>query len=199
MMNTRRYLLAAAVGAAVFLLLWLVWPARPKAGSLMGDGDTSLYEPIPQDAGGAADSDVTMVYAHNLELRKGPNFRIYVRWLRGEMVPVIKGRTPSLDDQQSFVFHIDRGLVHANLGDIDTYLNAALAPHSPLKSMTLRGQGSELKLTGMLHKLLVPMPVEVDGTLSPATQRACALQGDKDRSAQDAGEGAAGQLQGGHR
>lgn len=169
-MRARRSVIFGAAAAVVFLLVWLVWPGRWKSDTAAtGSGGGPGYVPLPADAGGSADSEVTTVYAHNLELRKGPDFRIYVRWLRGQMVPVEKGRTPSLDDESSFVFHVDRGLVHANLGDIDTYLNAKLAPRSPLKSMTLRGDGDKVVLSGMLHKLLVPMPVEVQGTLSPAT------------------------------
>jgi hypothetical protein len=67
----------------------------------------------------------TTVYAHNLKLRKGPDFMIYVRWLRGEMEPTRRWVPPSLDDKQSFYFRIDRGLIHANLGDIENYLNQA--------------------------------------------------------------------------
>lgn len=168
-MNKRRYVLFAAAAAVLFLLLWLVWPVRWKNDAAATGSGGANYVPLSADAGGSADAEITTVYAHNLELRKGPDFRIYVRWLRGQMVPTEKGRTPSLDDERSFTFHVDRGLVHANLGDIDTYLNAKLASRSPLKSMKVRGEGDRVKISGMLHKLLVPLPVEVEGTLSPAS------------------------------
>jgi len=174
-MNARRYVIAAAAAVVVFLLVWLVWPARPKTGASDASVESG-YIPIPDEAGGAADAESTTVYAHNLELRKGPDFRIYVRWLRGQMVPTREGKVPSLDDEESFVFHIDRGLIHANLGDIDTYLNAKLAQRSPLKNMQFRGEGQQIKLSGTLHKLLVPLPVEVTGTLSPATNDRVHLQ-----------------------
>ncbi len=174
-MNSRRYAIAAAVLAVVFLLVWILWPAGSKS------GDRSASHELPDAAkpaaGAASPSDaLTTVYAHNLELRKGPEFRIYIRWLRGEMVPTLKDRPPSLDDEESFVFHIDRGLIHANLGDITTYLNSAMASRSPLKNMKLTGEGQQMKLSGTMHKLLVPLPVEVLGTLSPAPNGRIHLQ-----------------------
>jgi len=168
-MKARRYAILAAVAVALLLLAWLLWPARWKSNSAATNSGQSGHVPTAQDADAAANAETTTVYAHNLELRKGPDFRIYVRWLRGEMVPTVKGKVPSLDDDRSFIFHVDRGLVLANLGDIDTYLNAKLAPQSPLKSMKVRGEGDKVKLSGVLHKMLVPLPVEVEGTLSPAT------------------------------
>jgi hypothetical protein len=77
------------------------------------------------------------------------------------------GVPPSLDSEDSFVFHIDRGLVHANLGDLETYLNSKMAPRSPLSHITLRGEGDQVKLSGTLRKVM-PLPVEVVGTISPA-------------------------------
>jgi hypothetical protein len=177
-MNPRRYAIAAAVLAVVFFLVWVVWPSHPSqvggpSGSGGGSSKTAAGDEGSPQAGA---SEPTTVYAHNLELRKGPQFRVYVRWLRGEMIPTSPRRVPSLDDEESFVFHIDRGLIHANLGDIENYLNSNMAPKSPLKNMKLTGEGQQMKLSGRLHKLLVPLPVEVLGTLSPATNGRVHLQ-----------------------
>ncbi|HMG02733.1 MAG TPA: hypothetical protein VK596_06345 [Edaphobacter sp.] len=166
-MNIRRYAFAAAALVVVLFLIWIVWPSRPKKDQRAAEG-SSGPKPAGTDAAVTGDG-LTTVYAHNLELRKGPEFRIYVRWLRGEMVPVEKGKAPSLDDVDSFVFHIDRGLIHANIGDIETFLNTTLAPQSPMKNIRLSGEGQQLKISGTLHKLLMPLPVEVVGTLSPAS------------------------------
>lgn len=170
-MNSRRPVIAAAAAVLVAVALFLAWlmlPARSKNKGQVDDRGKQL-----QDAAAAAssgDKERTTVYAHNLELRKGANFRIYVRWLRGQMEPLRKNQPPSLDDEESFLFHIDRGLIHANIGDIETYLNSSQAgQQSPLKNMKLSGEGSSLKISGTLHKFLVPLPVEVVGTLSPAT------------------------------
>ena len=35
-------------------------------------------------------------------LRKGPSFRVYVRWLRGQMARTRRGVNPSFDDPESF-------------------------------------------------------------------------------------------------
>ena len=173
-MNFRRYAIAAAALAVVFFLVWVLWPAGSKY-----DHPATANNNLPDTAKPAAASvtdELTTVYAHNLELRKGPEFRIYVRWLRGEMVPTRKDRPPSLDDEESFIFHIDRGLIHANLGDITTYLNSAMAVRSPLKNMKLTGEGQQMKLSGTMHKLMLPLPVEVLGTLSPAPNGRIHLQ-----------------------
>jgi|UPI00054E89F9 hypothetical protein len=176
MKNTQRYAIAAAALLVVFFLVWIVWPSPTKknpapAGSV--DGSPTAAGRVPSAPG------TTTVYAHNLELRKGPLFRIYVRWIRGQMVPTHVGVPPSLDDEESFVFRIDRGLIHANLGDITNYLNATMASRSPLKNMKLTGEGQQMKLSGTMHKLLVPLPVEVLGTLSPAPNGRVRIQVNK--------------------
>ena len=169
-MHPRRYAIAAALVVAIAaFLVWLKLPA-PSKKNAPPDGQGQQLQAASARAASSAESDRTTVYAHNLELRKGPNFRIYVRWLRGQMEPLYKNRPPSLDDQESFLFHIDRGLIHANIGDIEKYLNSSqAAQQSPLKNMKLSGEGSQLKIAGTLRKLLVPLPVEIVGTLSPAT------------------------------
>jgi hypothetical protein len=164
-MKTQRYVIAAAALLVVFFLTWVVWPSRSKKSQPATEAPENI---AGTPSGVRADAPITTVFAHNLELRKGPLFRIYVRWLRGRMVPTHTGTVPSLDNEDSFVFQIDRGLIHANLGDITNYLNSAMAQRSPLKQMKLTGEGQQFKLTGIMHKLLIPLPVEVLGTISPA-------------------------------
>jgi hypothetical protein len=176
-MNKRRYVLAAVALAVLLFLVLIVWPARPKANS----GPESSVADSNQASKSTTDespnaSGVTTVYAHNLELHKGPQFKVYVRWIRGEMVPTKAGRSPSLDDEESFVFRIDRGLIHANLGDLENYLNSSMAPKSPMKGLKLTGDGQQIKLSGTVHKLLIPLPVEVLGTFSPAPNGLVHLQ-----------------------
>ena len=57
-------------------------------------------------------------------LRKGPDFRVYVRWLRGQMVRTRHGMNPTFDDPESFNLEIKTGVVRANIGDIGNFLNA---------------------------------------------------------------------------
>lgn len=164
-MNTRRYVIAAAALLLAFFLVWIVWPSSSKNKQPAAAGGTATAELAPDPSPNAS---MTMVYAHNLELRKGPQFRIYVRWIRGRMLPTRRGVVPSLDDESSFLFQIDRGLIHVNLGDIGNYLNSAMASRSPLKDMKLTGEGQQIRLAGVMHKLLIPLPVEVLGTIAPA-------------------------------
>lgn len=167
-MTSRRYVLFAVVSAIALFLIWVLWPAKSKNGSATDTTNSGARSSAGTPAPSAGQGQTT-VYAHNLELRKGPEFRIYVRWLRGEMEPVQSGRELSLDDEESFIFHIDRGLIHANIGDLENYLNLKMASQSPLKNMKLSGEGQEIKLSGTMHKLLIPLPVEITGTLSPAS------------------------------
>jgi hypothetical protein len=117
--------------------------------------------------GASSNSDLTNVYAHNLMLRKGEaGFRIYVRWLRGAIIRVNRGINPSFDEPDSFVLDVKTGVIHTNVGDLTNFLNQGLT-NSPLKNVTLSGDGDQLKLHGTLHKI-VPLPIELVGTIAVA-------------------------------
>ena len=107
----------------------------------------------------------TAVKAHNLLLRKGPDFRVYVRWLRGQMVRTRRDVNPSFDDPDSFILNVTSGIIRANVGDIGHFLNSNASPRSPLKNISLSGDGNRIKLHGTLHKL-VSVPIELIGTIS---------------------------------
>jgi hypothetical protein len=113
----------------------------------------------------ASDAAPTSVYAHNLMLRKGPDFRIYVRWLRGQMTRAHRNVNPSFDDPDSFFLDIKTGVLRANIGDIAHFLNTDGAANSPLKNIALSGNEDQVKLTGTLHKV-IPVPIELDGTIT---------------------------------
>jgi len=115
----------------------------------------------------SVDRGPTNVYAHNLMLRKGPDFRVYVRWLRGQMVRTRSDDDPSFDDPESFNLVITNGVLRANIGDIAHFLNSSGVPNSPLTNITLAGDGDQINLRGTLHKIL-PIPVELVGTISVA-------------------------------
>jgi hypothetical protein len=89
-----------------------------------------------------------------------------VRWLRGEMARTHARVSPSFDDLESFSLVITNGVLRANLGDMSNYLNK-VNQTSPLKNVVLTGDGSQIKIRGTLHKL-IPLPVELIGTLSAA-------------------------------
>jgi hypothetical protein len=113
----------------------------------------------------SSESAPTSVYAHNLKLRKGANFRIYVRWLRGQMVRTRHNLNPSFDDPESFVLEVKAGVIRANVGDISYFLNAVGSATSPLKNITLSGDGDQIKLQGTLHKI-IPLPIELIGKIA---------------------------------
>lgn len=111
------------------------------------------------------DSNPTAIYAHNLLLRKGPDFRIYVPWLRGNMVRTRRNVNPTFDDPESFILEVKTGVIRANIGDIGNFLNIGNIKGSPLRNITLVADGDQIKLTGTLHKV-ISMPVELRGSVA---------------------------------
>jgi hypothetical protein len=103
-------------------------------------------------------------------LRKGPTgFRVYVRWLRGQVARTPRSTNPSLDDPESYYIDVKTGVIHTNVGDLANFLNEGIS-NSPLKNVKLSGDGDQLKLTGILHKV-VPLPIEVISTIGVTRQR----------------------------
>lgn len=147
-------------------MLWHPWSgARSRASAPVG---ASTAPAVASSAVSASDRLPTTIYAHNLRLRKGPNFRIYIRWIRGEMLRTHPQINPSFDDSESFVLAIQKGVIHANIGDISNYLNTSSPPGAPLKNISIQPDGDQLKLHGTVHKI-IPLPIELVGTLSPTS------------------------------
>jgi hypothetical protein len=162
---------AAAVLVSAILVLGivvlLVW--RSKSAKRADEPPVSSSQAaVAETTAAAPESAPTRIYAHNLMLRKGPNFRIYVRWLRGEMARARPDRVPSFDDPESFFLNVKTGIVRANIGDAGNFLNAGSVPQSPLKNVKLSADGDQIKLTGTLHKV-VPLPIEMKGTIALAS------------------------------
>jgi hypothetical protein len=116
----------------------------------------------------ANETSPTQLYAHNIMLRKGAQFRVYIRWIRGQLMRTHRDVNPSLDDTESFTLVIEKGVIRANIGDIGNYLNAASPTNAPLKDIKIEPDGELLKLHGTVHKIFA-LPVELTGQLSPAT------------------------------
>ena len=151
------------------LLVWRLWPTK-RVVAPPATGETSNAVVISGNApegGGASNLGPTNVYAHNLMLRKGPTgFRIYVRWLRGQMARTSRTVNPSFDDPESFFIDVKTGIVHTNVGDLANFLNQGIT-NSPLTNIKLSGDGDQLKLNGTLHKV-IPLPLEVISTIGVA-------------------------------
>jgi len=168
-----RIRIAVLVGVILLasLLSWLLLAkhggATPSSASGSSTGAMSGALSTSASSSVSSESSSTNVYAHNLMLRKGPDFRIYVRWLRGQMVRTNRQINPSFDDPESFVLDIKTGVIRANMGDLNNFLNAGTIPGSPLKNIRLTGDGDQVKLQADLHKL-IPVPIELTGTISAA-------------------------------
>jgi hypothetical protein len=164
-----RFVLGSAV-VLVILIAGTAWYAKVQHGrpEAQPPAATANSNQSVQVSDGTNELTPTRMYAHNLMLRKGPDFRVYVRWLNGEMLRTNKNVNPSFDEPESFVLEVQRGIIHANIGDISHYLNTGLVAGSPLTNISLTGDGNQISLHGTIHKLHIPLPVGLDGTLSPA-------------------------------
>ena len=74
---------------------------------------------------------------------------------------------PHFDDPDSFFLDIKTGILRANIGDISNFLNAGGMPNSPLKNITLSGNGDQIKLNATLHKIFA-LPIELIATIAAA-------------------------------
>ncbi len=159
-----------AAAALVFVLLVLgvivlVWRSKSAKQTASSGSQRAITTP----ANVSPETSSTRVYAHNLMLHRGPNFRIYVRWLRGEMTRTQQNTNPSFDDPESFFLNVKAGVIRANIGDIGGFLNAGGMAQSPLKNIKLSADGEEIKLNGTLHKG-VPLPIEMTGSVAVASK-----------------------------
>ena len=121
----------------------------------------------PPLAPASADTTPIQLQARNVLLRRGPEFKVYLRFLNGQMTPARRGINPSLDNPESFYVDIQSGVLRANVGDINHFLNISGAAGTPLKNIKLSGDGNQIKLTATLQKGL-PLPIELLGNLSAA-------------------------------
>lgn len=164
----------------LLVALGLAWLAWRRQASSHGTSPEDAASSAIASSGGVPPTAVgfgpTNIYAHNLLLRKGPQFRIYVRWLSGQMMRTRTSIAPSFDNPDSFVLAVRKGVIHVNLGDIGNFLNTT---SFPLKNALVRGQGNQVKLTGTVHKSLLSLPVELLSTVSATTDGRIHLHVDK--------------------
>ncbi|MCU1257181.1 MAG: hypothetical protein JWO80_66 [Bryobacterales bacterium] len=167
-MRARPILIISAIIVLLFLLVWQFRSARntsePPAALTFPPPATS---PAPPPASRSSDSAPTTVRAHNLMLRKGPSFRVYVRWLHGQLIRAHRNVNPSFDDPESFSIDVKTGVLRANIGDLSNFLNASGMAKSPLKNITLSGDGNQVRVRGTLHRI-IPLPIEMVGNIGVA-------------------------------
>jgi hypothetical protein len=157
--------------AAVIIALLLGWFLGRFA---MRRSSSSVAAVAPSDAASvppasgtsfAGDLAPTLVYAHNIQLRKGPNFRVYIAWISGQMLRTKGNGNPSFDDPESFILQIEKGVIHANIGDIGKYLNSTSAKDAPLKNIDIQPDGDLIKIHGTVKKAM-SLPIEIVGSLA---------------------------------
>jgi hypothetical protein len=137
---------------------------QASSGAGSSSGNAALITPASQTPSGD-DLAPTLVYAHNIMLRKGPDFRIYIVWISGRMVRTKQNVNPSFDEPDSFILQIEKGVIHANIGDIGKYLNSTAAQDTPLKNIDIHPAGELVKIRGTVKKV-VPLPIEIVGSLA---------------------------------
>lgn len=165
--------LAVFIVLLVVLLVTAAWYIGSRNRSARSEGRSTATKAasgaagtqLASEASASSDTLPTNVYAHNLLLRKGPDFRVYVRWLRGNLTRTHRNVDPSFDEPDSFYIDIKTGVLRVNIGDLNKFLNASSLGNSPLKNITLSGDGNQITLKGILHKI-VPLPIEMTGTLA---------------------------------
>jgi hypothetical protein len=180
-MRSRLVLLISLLALSLVFNVWHFVAARHALPSATAAVTASQPEHASESSSNASsassDTAPTDIYAHDLMLRKGPDFRIYVRWLRGQMTRSRADVNPSFDNPDSFFLDVKTGVIRANVGDIAHLLNAS-ATNSPLKNIRLSGNGEQIKLQGTLHKV-IPVPIEIDGTIRAVPSNRIQLHVDK--------------------
>ncbi|MGC2404565.1 MAG: hypothetical protein WA510_32540 [Acidobacteriaceae bacterium] len=174
-MKASRLVLAVAAGVAVLAICGAAYfkthdkgpAAKPVAAPSVVSAPS--VQPVQSaKAAAAVAAPLTRIHAHNLSMRKGADFRVYVLWLSGHLVPTGKDVVPSLDEPDSFVIEIQNGVIHAKMADISHYMNTDAGPAMPLQNISISGNRGRISLHGTLHKLHVPVPIELEGTVSPS-------------------------------
>lgn len=163
----RRFSGIAAIVAAV-LLGWFLGRfavRRSTSGASTASSGNAGSIPAASNVPSAGDLVPTQVYAHNIQLRKGPDFRIYIVWIAGQMLRTKANVNPSFDEPESFILKIEKGVIRANIGDIGKYLNSTASKDSPLKNIDIQPEGELIKIRGTVKKV-VSLPIEILGSLA---------------------------------
>ena len=80
-----RLRLVVLIAVPLLLLGLLIWRLHLRTTGLTST-DSATPAAVEASVPSTPETAPTSIYAHNLMLRKGPDFRVYVRWLRGQMV-----------------------------------------------------------------------------------------------------------------
>jgi hypothetical protein len=161
-MTLHRWRVLVVIGVLVLVAL-AFWLGRRTTRTVTVT--QTVPEPLQPDPS-TRDDQQTRMWAHNLQLRKGPHFRVYVRWIRGRMIRTESNRVPDFDMPESFVLEIEKGMVDAKLSDIAEFLNSGQRGNPPLKNLKVENHGGEIQITGTAHKGIA-VPVRLDAEITP--------------------------------
>lgn len=143
--------------------MWRFESRKPAAPPQKASSKPSLPTPGSTPAN-SSPSAPTTVYAHNLLLRHGSGIKLYVSWLHGQLIRTRPNVVPSLDAPDSFLIDIQTGVLHVDLKEVATSLNASLVKSS-LRDISISGAGNQIKLNGALHRIF-PLPIEMTSVIS---------------------------------
>jgi hypothetical protein len=103
----------------------------------------------------------------DVDLRIGDDEAIRVAQLRGQVRPTTSGTIAMLDDPGSYRIRVTSGSVALTGPDLAALLNDYVFAYkgSPLRDIKARTEGTELVLSGIMHKG-VDLPFEMTSTLS---------------------------------
>ncbi len=167
-MRARRTWVIALVSIVALLGCWLWRARRATAPPVSTDTKPAVSDAARTPIAGTSSALApTNIYAHNLMLRKGPTgFRVYVRWLRGQMARTSRNINPSFDEPESFFIDVKTGVdshQRRRPGEFSEPRHQQFAA----EDIKLSGDGDQLKLNGTLHKV-IPLPIEVISTIGVA-------------------------------
>lgn len=149
--------------AMSWLTIHLLRASHGGSRASSGTASTQIQTPVSV-LGTEGDASPTHLYAHNLLLRKGPNFRVYITWVRGLLLRTNPRVVPSFDDSASFVLDIEKGVLRVQLQDLARFMNTGTSHNSPLTNVSFAIKDGKLQMHGVAHKV-VPLPVELVGTV----------------------------------
>ena len=132
------------------------------------ESDSSNSKPKASNGPPASSSKgATQVQMKNVDFHTEEPIVLRIRDLRGALLRKNKSTPPVFDDKRSFILRIDSGTVGIRTDSL-TYLmnNYVFAyPRAPLKKLSLRTEGNQIKMTGTVHKGL-DLPFKIVGNLA---------------------------------
>jgi hypothetical protein len=125
----------------------------------------AISKATPPRAGGSkaqAPGTYSDIIIHNLILQESPNLQLKVRWIRGRMYPAKPNVYPCFDEPDSFVLDIQDGVIASSITELAAVLNSGALKGSPIRNVSLSGEGKQIQLKAILHKV-IPLPVQLTG------------------------------------